>query len=380
MHRGGVSVYDQRFHEGVNIIHGENGSGKSTIMDFMFYALGGEGIEWKEHAALCDAVTAEVQMNDLVLTLRREVSTERQRPMQIFFGGMDEAAAHGISGWQTFPFRRSESRLSFSQVLFRALRIPEAQTAEGGNITMHQLMRLLYVDQMSPVQRIFRFESFDPPIMKQTVGDLLCGVGGYDLYERQVALRELEKKYSAISSELKSIATLLADFEGPLRLAALRKEYEELVAERADLYSELSVLERQPLEGPADAKQVETQRRSSWEELSKLRCHVQQLETDIKTLEFEVEDSHRFIKYLESTLRGLEQSTLTYQELGTVQFEYCPACFSPIAAHSSGFHCHLCKEELPDEDRNSRTLAIKLDLQMQLREFDAAPRGPADRI
>lgn len=42
--KSGCRVYDQRFHTGVNIIRGKNSPGKSTIISFIFYGLGGEHI------------------------------------------------------------------------------------------------------------------------------------------------------------------------------------------------------------------------------------------------------------------------------------------------------------------------------------------------
>ena len=58
----GVHVaYEEQFHEGVNIIRGQNGSGKSTIADFIFFILGGEFDGWKDTAGHCDEVQAEIQ-------------------------------------------------------------------------------------------------------------------------------------------------------------------------------------------------------------------------------------------------------------------------------------------------------------------------------
>ena len=55
------------------------------------------------------------------------------------------------------------------------------------------LLRLLYVDQMTPVQRLFRVENFDTWQTRQAVGDLLAGVGGYDLFDRQIELRDTQQ-------------------------------------------------------------------------------------------------------------------------------------------------------------------------------------------
>ena len=93
--RRGNAVYDQNFHPGVNIIRGENGSGKSTIADFIFYVLGGEFDNWKTAASACDQVQAEVFTHGGLLTLRRDIG-RAQTPMEVFFGPLADAEKHGL--------------------------------------------------------------------------------------------------------------------------------------------------------------------------------------------------------------------------------------------------------------------------------------------
>jgi hypothetical protein len=59
--------------------------------------------------------------------------------------------------------------LSFTQVLFRGAGIPEAPNVENSNITMHQIMRLLYSDQQTPA-KLFRFEVSTPAISARLLG------------------------------------------------------------------------------------------------------------------------------------------------------------------------------------------------------------------
>ena len=94
--RRGKVAYEQYFHEGVNIIRGQNGSGKSTIADFIFFILGGEFDDWKDAARRCDDVLAEVQTPRGKLTLVRRI-TSAQEPISVFFGynGRCNPHAHG---------------------------------------------------------------------------------------------------------------------------------------------------------------------------------------------------------------------------------------------------------------------------------------------
>jgi hypothetical protein len=208
-------AYDEPFHRGVNIIRGENSSGKSTISDFIFYGLGGEFDRWKDAAANCRAVRLEIETEDSLITAHRSVGN-KQEPVFVFYGGLEESLTKGVDQWQRLPIRRPSGGkdLSFTQVLFRAAGIPEAPNVENSNITMHQILRLLYSDQQTPAGKLFRFESFDTRDIREAVGQLLIGVNGYDLYEGQIKLRGLKLEYDEKDRLYKSALLTLPDRRG----------------------------------------------------------------------------------------------------------------------------------------------------------------------
>ncbi len=105
---------------------------------------------------------------------------------------------------------RSAGKESFSQVMFRSLGIPEAQSDGASNITMHQLLRLCYSDQRTPAMRVFRYEPFDTQSIREAVGDLICGISGYELYELGLEIRDKEKAFSKIDAKLSSLLGALS--------------------------------------------------------------------------------------------------------------------------------------------------------------------------
>ena len=94
---------------------------------------------------------------------------------------------------------------------------------------------------------------------------------------------------------------------------------------------------------------------------------VRILEDQIETLAYEVDDAEGFVDHLRQSLRDFEAASETFSVLGHLDFEFCPSCFAPVKEKQKG-HCQLCDTPRSKEDDDSRTLAVKLDLQMQLKE------------
>ena len=185
--RDGKIAYDENFHKGINIIRGNNSSGKSTITHFIFYVLGGAFNDWVKEAKKCSQVIAEIEINGATLTLKREINLKdgkanRTEGLYIYWGEIDTAMADS-QNWQKFNFSLSQSKKSYSNVLFENLDIPIVKGEN--NITMHQILRLLYVDQDSPTNSLFYYEEFDTTLTRETVADLLLGVYNQELYDKK---------------------------------------------------------------------------------------------------------------------------------------------------------------------------------------------------
>lgn len=363
--RKGKPAYDQLFHAGLNIIRGENGSGKSTIADFIFYVLGGEFGNWKTAASRCDEVQAEIITKGGHLSLRRAIG-KPQTPISVFFGPMEEAEKHGLDGWETYPIRRSESRESFSQILFRSTGIPEAQSQGAANITMNQLMRLLYSDQRTPSAFLFRYESFDTQEIREAVGDLICGLSVYELYEIELRLRELQKKfdekndrYSALMIAVPSEVTLTDVKSLDQLIASLADEYTRLMSEIGNVNE---------LVNDKEVKSFSAARTKAAESLRKQRDRIVNDENKIHINNLEASDLTDFLQYLEELSEKLSRTETSSEIIGNIEFTHCPACLATLGGQHGPLHCVLCGTETNPDKERSRYLRIKMDLDIQIRE------------
>lgn len=363
--QGGTPVYDQTFHLGVNVIRGENGSGKSTIADFIFYALGGEFDNWKTIAANCDEVQAEIVTAGGIITAKRKID-KTQTPIDVFFGSFEEAQNQGLDGWQTYPIRRQTNSESFSQIIFRAAGIPEAQSQGASNITMHQLLRLLYSDQRTPAPFLFRYESFDTREIREAVGDLVCGISGYEAYEIELELRELNVAFDKLNQHFNSLIKSLPDEETLARIETIAARTTELEQEYTRLSQEIEGVEE--IVGDGQVQEFVDNRKRATAEIKKLSAEIAQNEKDAQTNDLEVDELTSFISHLEALSSNLTKAQSSSEIIGQIEFTHCPACLEPIEDKGDLSHCVLCGSKSDPEQEQSRYLQIKMDIDIQIRE------------
>jgi hypothetical protein len=81
--KDGYVVLQVSLHKGLNIVRGHNSSGKTTTLDFIAHTLGSEDIHWKKESLYCDYSMVELLLNDTSVTLKRDVSENRQQPIEV---------------------------------------------------------------------------------------------------------------------------------------------------------------------------------------------------------------------------------------------------------------------------------------------------------
>ena len=340
----GKVAYDEEFHHGVNIIRGENSSGKSTITHLLFYGLGGEYTHFVNEVRQCSRVMVEVSIDDATLTLSRPIEQDAegrilsQRGMTIWWGSLKEVLNKDCEA-QTFGYKTATHTCSFSNKLFEVMKMPIVQG--DNNITMHQLLRLLYIDQESPTQSLYYYEQFDSQTTRETAADLLMGIFEIRVLEKSLDPRQRSSEF--IQEEI----------------AAKNREMEKLEMK-------IQCLRQGGKPAPKDKSQLELIKA----EVKSLETSCQKEEERIELLQYDIEDTQMFISELSRKKLALTHSVSTREILGTLRLEYCPECLSPLPQDTPDGTCHLCRQKIDNKSGVTQAKRLISELSFQQKESE----------
>ncbi|MBC6112775.1 AAA family ATPase [Pedobacter fastidiosus] len=359
----GKEVYNEQFHNGINIIRGHNSSGKSTISNFIFYVLGGEFNTWLPEAISCDYVIAEVTINGKILTLKRDVDEKRSRPMSFYYGTYEESKVSLFDGWTLHQYNKSKDAESFSQVLFKFLEFPEISTDNQETITINQVLRLMYVDQLSALDSLMRNEDFDSPNIRQAIGYLLLGTYDDELLQKQMLLRQRRKELAEIDKQLKAIEDVFQNSAFEFKPEKIRQEKQK---SEIALQKVLDELTNPPVEKKTNQetqKQLEVLRAA----LVTKKVQYAKVAETIEKVKLDILDSDDFINILKEKIDAVNLSINARGAFKDIAVSYCPVCLEKLGEPEDG-SCHLCKQPRTADSSDSKVLRMKLELEMQLKE------------
>ncbi|TGE22663.1 AAA family ATPase [Hymenobacter metallicola] len=369
VYSGSQVAYEAEFHTGVNIIRGKNSSGKSTVMSLLFYGLGGDYARWTPEVLRCTNVYVELEVNGAVLSLNREIHGGAAQPVNLYWGPLADGLASTVS-WTQYPLRRSESKESFSQVMFRALLFPEVKTEDESNITIHQVLRLLFIDQLSQPFSLMIDEKFDSPLTRRATGDLLLGVFDNELYNAQLLLRKVKKDLEAQTSQYKSLVAILQAAEQFSSLAEIKNHIAVMQGDVEKLNAQIQA--SSPLQV---RKQADTQLADLMKGVTASRTALSTAIQNLEKLTFDIADSKDFIETLQHRIQALTESIETRKILGQLPISQCPHCLTSLARERAENHCVLCAQPLPPEAEQTQAMRMRQELEFQLRESEKLLTG-----
>ena len=398
-------AYDETFHRGVNIIRGQNSSGKSTILRFIFFVLGGTYQDFVPEALRCSHVVAEIETNGKILTLKRYLDKteegdrcKKDIPMYIYLGGIEDYKADQrpkYEKWHKYGYRSSNETRSFSNVLFQMMGLPEFKA--DSNITMHQILRLIYLDQESPLSSLFFFDQWDKELTRETVARLLMGLYDEELSQAKLEKEQVEKDIEIVIRKKKVAAELLEDpktmssqflkgmirgiEEEAVRISERVKELRELSPDEEIRYIEAPVVRELALPAenqtnlPVKArkekeKKVSFEFQRCQEEISTLRKEAGRIETKVNQLKAEIDDSVYFLDALRKKREAVERSIATRDYFDALNLDLCPVCLSELSPKEPG-HCPVCDAPVESSKGENQALRIQLELDHQISESEA---------
>lgn len=363
-HNNGIA-YDHGFHNGVNIIRGKNSSGKSTIANFIFYILGGAYNNWTSEALKCKEVIAEVKINGALITLKRNITESLFEPMSIYWNSYEESKNES-SNWQTYPYKQTANSISYTNVLFNALGFPEVKGDTDSNITIHQILRLLYIDQDTPTQSLFRFERFDPPLTREAISEILLGIYDNILYTQRLNLKQSIKESEEKKREFDNLNRVFGQTGGVTNILGIQKEIEGAKNELLAIENAILGLRRQQL--VKTTKKTALNSEITQNELSVIKNIIRDLRAKINQYDIEIADSRQFIATLEKRISELNNSLLTRQILGELPLTHCPQCLGTLDNHITDGYCFLCKQPLAEEAERANSKRLLQEMELQVKE------------
>jgi hypothetical protein len=249
-------------------------------------------------------------------------------------------------------------------------------------VTIHQILRLLYADQLSPIENLFRFERFDQPSLRDAIGRLLCGAYESAIYDNELQIRSLMRDFESANAELRSFFAVLGKGEHSLTLEWIEGQRLVLDQEQKALQEQIEAAERQVFTSAAKDDLTLKVQEQAYAEVQRVQEELGSIRQERDALRLTIADSTMFIETLERKITALNDSSAVAEHIGDIRFDICPACYAPIETNAAvpAQACHLCKTPFDSRHIRGRIVALINDTAIQLKQSRQLQSRRQERI
>jgi hypothetical protein len=330
---------------GINIILGDNGSGKSTFSYFIEYALGGKIKPFSDdddHGRYSlilndknNYVQIDILINKVAYSLKRFINSQ-----DVF---VDQP-----SGTQSYPIDRKTAKYIFSDWLLEKLGIPVFELFIGAShwfFNFNDLFRLLNYDQNTEARKIYKAplaENFiaDSIVIRKSIFEILLGISSAEYFKKLDVARAAMKSRDAAKALWENFK---ANYE-------IDEDFDKLIKRKSEVENTLSSLEIQRNSYLKENTSVD----DKIGELSEVQAQLIGLELKLSEDRISIANLKNESNKIEILHEGLMQEIaqiqkiiFTHEKLDLFAMELCPFCMNKKDV-KKGF-C-ICGSEFTDND------------------------------
>lgn len=341
--------------EKINVLLGDNNSGKSTFIKLILYSLGApikSFIDEISKKNCCESVSLDVEFkNEKKVRILRKLPNSDMVIVTPIKNNEDlvndEILAFSLEEFSDYLLENEE---------YSADKITYSKDKQA-SFRFYFLLRAVYVDQDTPAQSILSDLDMghgyftNQPLIKKSIIEKLLGKDNTELQRIRVEIQNLTKTQTALSERITFLAEQKKETEQKYELDNRNSE-----TELAEIVAEKNILSMQEYEKVFSVKAINDIQitRGLISKQSEIRRRIERQQV----LKLELEDIESVIKSLSQDMVLLKYKTAAKDILEDLPILYCPNCLSPLAEEvvKKGL-CENCNKKTVEERIiNSATL------------------------
>ncbi|MUK65673.1 AAA family ATPase [Aliivibrio fischeri] len=344
------------FNSNIILIEADNGTGKSTFCELIYFALGGNvNIFKKEHINPHKQITRDtnnyvelfISISEKSYLLKRFIYNNEIIVAEYKNRNIDNEFTPEIieNTTQILPIYRSEdNKYIFSDWILEELKINVIELFQGYQsfkINFTDLLRLIYHDQQldpeSIYKRIDKKNNFyaDSEMLRKAIFELLIGNIYSSLYSTISEEKNNERKYNiskSITKEFKNLIKILNN-KSDLKQETLSSNKDELLLNinNHEKILECLYLQRKSLVGKEQPLNSSANLTNPLKEkLKELEIKLRKINNKIKNISDEKILLHKLIKERNKEISTIEKIIHTHNNLALFTSDTCPYCLQDI--------------------------------------------------